>query len=173
MDFRFVIYDNGTDICSKILYLYRQIQCFFYCYECQHALCAVCLETHDKIPAVSGHTMADINVIDLSTVQNDKTRCITHEKEYQFYCVKCSDLICGKCVTTTHKNHSSSDIFEVVSENRKAAQSSLHKLKSEIDAISSVKDKVETTHLDKFHLDSQEVITDIESTFEDLQSFNK
>ncbi|CAG2214970.1 unnamed protein product [Mytilus edulis] len=145
----------------------------FYCYECQHALCAVCRERHDKVPALSGHTIADINVIDLSNVQNDKTRCITHDKEYQFYCVKCSDLICVKCVTSSHKGHSFSDISEIVSEKRKTAQTALQKLKCKIEVISSVEDTVGVKHLEKLQYDSQKVITDIESTFKELHLFTK
>ncbi|XP_076085421.1 uncharacterized protein LOC143056225 [Mytilus galloprovincialis] len=145
----------------------------FYCYECQHALCAVCRERHDKVPALSEHTIADINIIDLSNVQSDKTRCITHDKEYQFYCVKCCDLICGKCATSSHKGHSFSDISEIVSEKRETAQTALHKLKSKIEVISSVEDIVRGKHLEKLHLDSQEVITDITSTFNELHTFIK
>ncbi|CAC5410120.1 TRIM2_3 [Mytilus coruscus] len=143
----------------------------FYCYECQHALCTVCWERHDKIPAVSGHTITDINIIDLSNVKSDKSKCITHEKEYSFYCVKCIDLICGKCVTSTHRGHYISEISEVVSEIRGAAQSALQKLKSKIDVISGMKDKVRVKHLEKLHFESQQVIGDVISTFEELQEF--
>ncbi|CAC5410123.1 unnamed protein product [Mytilus coruscus] len=59
---------------SQKCYICTDKYSVFYCYECQHALCAVCRERHDKIPAVSGHTITDINGIDLSNVQSDNTR---------------------------------------------------------------------------------------------------
>ncbi|VDI52714.1 Hypothetical predicted protein [Mytilus galloprovincialis] len=158
---------------SQKCYICTEKNSVFYCYECQHALCAICRERHDKVPALSGHTIADINVIDLSNVQSDKTRCITHEKEYQFYCVKCCDLICGKCATSSHKGHSFSDISEIVSEKRKSAQSALQTLQSNIDVMSSMKDTVKSTHLEKLHFDSQAVIIDITSTFKELHTFTK
>ncbi|XP_063409438.1 E3 ubiquitin-protein ligase TRIM71-like isoform X2 [Mytilus trossulus] len=145
----------------------------FYCYECQHALCAVCRERHDKVPSLSGHTIADINVIDLSNVQSNKYRCKTHEKDFSYYCAKCSDLICGKCVTSSHKGHSFSDISEIVSEKRETAQTALHTLKSKIEVISSVEDIVRGKHVEKLHAYSQEVITDITSTFKELHTFIK
>ncbi|VDI52898.1 Hypothetical predicted protein [Mytilus galloprovincialis] len=145
----------------------------FYCYECLHALCAVCRERHDKVPALSGHTIVDINVIDLSNVQSDKYRCNTHEKDFLYYCAKCSDLICGKCVTSSHKGHSFSDISEIVSEKRKAAQTALQKLKSKIEVLSSVEDTVRGKHLEKLQFYGQVVINDIESTFEELHTFTK
>ncbi|CAC5410121.1 unnamed protein product [Mytilus coruscus] len=154
-------------------YICTEKNSVFYCYECQHALCAVCRERHDKVPALSGHTITDINVIDLSNLQSATSMCIKHEKEYQFYCVKCSDIICGKCATSSHKGHSFSEISEVVSENREAAQSALQKLKSAIGVISSVKDTVRGKHLEKLHFDSQEAISDIISTFEELHKFTK
>lgn len=156
---------------SQKCYICTENYSVFYCYECQHALCAVCRERHDKIPAVSGHNITDINVIDLSNVQSDNTMCTTHVKEYQFYCVKCSDIICGKCATSSHKGHSFSDISEIVLEKREAAQSALQNLKSKIDVITSVQDTVKSTHIEKLHFNSQQVITDIASTFEELQTF--
>ncbi|XP_071145240.1 tripartite motif-containing protein 5-like [Mytilus edulis] len=145
----------------------------FYCYDCQHALCAVCRERHDKIPAVSGHTITDINGIDLSNVNSDKSRCVTHEKEYLYYCAKCSDLICGKCVTSSHKGHSFSEISEIVPGKREAAQIALQKLKSQINNISSLKDSVRAKHTEKLHNASHQNIADIISTCDDLETFIK
>lgn len=96
----------------------------YYCYECQHALCTVCHKRHGKIPALNGHTVANINTIDLSVV-NKTNLCGTHEKEIQFYCTECIDLICIKCVTSTHKSHTISDITDVVKEERENAKENI------------------------------------------------
>lgn len=152
-------------------YICTDINSVFYCYDCQHALCAVCRERHDKIPAINGHTITDIHIINLSNVQSDKFRCITHEKDYQFYCVKCNDVICGKCVTSSHKGHSFSDISDVVLEKKEAAQSALKQIQSKIDVISGVSDELRGKHLEQLHLDSKHVISDIKETFEDIQTF--
>ncbi|XP_071172051.1 probable RING finger protein 207 homolog [Mytilus edulis] len=142
----------------------------YYCYECQHALCTVCRKRHGKIPALSAHTVADINTINLSTVNKTKF-CDTHNKDIQFYCTECSNLICSKCVTSTHKSHTISDITDVVLEEREKAKDNIKELKSKTEAISSLQEKIRREHIEKLHVESTKCIGHIESVCKDLQSF--
>ncbi|XP_076111528.1 uncharacterized protein LOC143079808 isoform X2 [Mytilus galloprovincialis] len=141
-----------------------------YCYECQHALCIACRIKHGKIPALSGHTVADINTIDLSTVSK-RNKCVTHDKEILFYCTECSKLICSKCVTSTHKSHSISDITDVVIVERENAKESIQKLKLKTEALLSLQETIRREHIEKLHDESQKCIGHIESVFKDLQSY--
>ncbi|XP_071176413.1 protein Hook homolog 1-like [Mytilus edulis] len=141
-----------------------------YCYECQQALCAECRNRHGKIPALSGHTVADINTVNLSTV-NKTNSCDTHKKEIQFYCTECSDLICSKCVTSTHKSHSISDITDVVLEEREKAKANITELKLKTEAISSLQEKIRREHIEKLHVESKKCIEHMESVCKDLHSF--
>ncbi|XP_071174263.1 protein BCAP-like isoform X2 [Mytilus edulis] len=141
----------------------------YYCYECQQALCTVCRNKHGKIPALSRHTVADINTVDLSTV-NKKSHCLEHEKEFLFYCVKCDTFICSKCVTSTHYTHPFSEITEIVVKERQKAKENIEELKLKIDAISTLQEKVKTTHFEQLHSKSKQCIEHIEFVSKDLQS---
>ncbi|XP_063440473.1 E3 ubiquitin-protein ligase TRIM45-like isoform X3 [Mytilus trossulus] len=141
----------------------------YYCYECQQALCTACRNRHGKIPALSGHTVADINTVDLSTV-NKKSHCLEHKKEFLFYCVKCDTFICSKCVTSTHYTHPFSEITEIVVKERQKAKENIEELKLKIDAISTLQEKVKTTHFEQLHAKSKQCIEHIESASKGLQS---
>lgn len=140
-----------------------------YCYECQHVLCTVCFKRHGKIPALSEHTVVDINRIDISTV-NKNNQCATHNKEIQIYCEDCSNLICIKCVTSTHKSHTILDITDVVVEEREKVKENVKQIKLKIQAISSLQEKIRREHIEKLHVESEKCIGHIESVFRDLQS---
>ncbi|CAC5383450.1 unnamed protein product [Mytilus coruscus] len=142
----------------------------YYCYECQHALCTVCRKNHGKIPALSGHTVADINTIDLSTL-NKRNQCDTHNKEILFYCTECSNLICSKCVTSTHRSHAISDICDVVEEERERANENLQQMKLKTEAISSLQEKIRREHIEKLHIESEKCKGQIESVCKDLKSY--
>ncbi|OPL21485.1 hypothetical protein AM593_06588, partial [Mytilus galloprovincialis] len=141
-----------------------------YCYECQHALCTACRSKHGKIPALSGHTVADINTIDLSTL-NKRNQCDTHNKEMLFYCTECSNLICSKCVTSTHRSHAISDICDVVEEERENAKENLQQMRLKTETISSLQEKIRREHIENLHAESKKCIEHIESVCKDLHSF--
>lgn len=140
-----------------------------YCYECQHALCTACCIKHGKISALSGHTFADISTIDLSTV-NKRSECVAHNKEMLFYCTECNNLICSKCVTSTHKSHSISDITDVVFEEREKAKENIKELQLKTEVISSLQEKIRREYIEKLHAESKLCIGHIESVCKDLQS---
>ncbi|CAC5386183.1 unnamed protein product [Mytilus coruscus] len=142
----------------------------YYCYECQQALCTGCRSKHGKIPALRGHMVAAINTLDLSTV-NKKSQCETHDKEILFYCTECSNLICSKCVTSTHKSHAIADISDVVEEEREKAKENLQQMKLKTEAISSLQEKIRREHIEKLHIESEKCIGHIESACKDLQSY--
>lgn len=142
----------------------------YYCYECQHALCTVCRKNHSKIPALSGHTVTDINTIDLSTL-NKKNQCETHNKEILFYCTECYNLICSKCVTSTHRSHAISDICDVVEEEREKSNENLQQMKLKTEAISSLQEKIRREHIENLHIESQKCKGQIEFVYKDLQSY--
>ncbi|XP_076076405.1 uncharacterized protein LOC143047263 isoform X2 [Mytilus galloprovincialis] len=142
----------------------------FCCYECQHALCDLCRHKHDKIPSTRGHSVTDIQNVDLATF-NTRSQCVSHEREFIFYCVKCCDLICSKCVTSTHKDHTFSEIVEMVLKERELAEITLSELKVKMENNSSLKENVRCNHLDRLSKESKHVIEDIESTYQVLQLF--
>lgn len=144
----------------------------FYCYECQHALCDLCRPKHDKIPATRGHTVTEFQNVDLATF-NIRSQCASHERELHFYCIKCSDLICRKCVTSTHKKHPFSEIAEMVTKERDHAGKALPELKDKIERISNVKERVKCDNLVKLKTDSTKVIEDIECSYKELTLFIK
>ncbi|XP_076111509.1 uncharacterized protein LOC143079804 [Mytilus galloprovincialis] len=142
----------------------------YYCYECQHALCTACRNRHGKIPALNGHTVADINTINLSSV-NKTTLCGTHDNKIQFYCTECIDLICIKCVTSTHKSHTISDITDVVKEERENAEENIEKLKLKTETLSSLEEKIRREHIENLHAESKTSIGHIESVSKNLQDY--
>lgn len=159
-----------AQISSKNCELCNENNGTFYCYECQHALCDLCRRKHDKIPSTRGHTVTDIQNVDLATF-NIRSQCISHEREFLFYCVKCSDLICSKCVTTTHKDHAVSEIAEMILNEREQATNTLPEIKAKIEDISALKENVTCNHLDRLTKDSKHVIEDIGSTYQELRRF--
>ncbi|XP_076111511.1 uncharacterized protein LOC143079805 [Mytilus galloprovincialis] len=142
----------------------------YYCYECQQSLCTICCKKHGKIPSLRGHTVADINTIDLSTV-NKKSQCTEHEKEFLFYCVQCDAFICSLCVTSTHFTHRFSQITEIVVKEREKAKENIEELKLKIDEIASLQEKIKTHHYEQLHVKSKQCIEHIESVSKDLQAF--
>lgn len=142
----------------------------YYCYECQHALCTVCRNRHGKIPALNGHTVADINTINRSIV-NKTNLCGTHDKDIQFYCKECIDLICIKCVTSTHKSHTISDITDVVKEERENANGNIEQLKLKTETLSSLQEKIRREHIENLHAESKTCIGHIESVSQNLQEY--
>lgn len=143
----------------------------YYCYECQSALCLECSLKHGKIPALKSHTVADINSKDLS-ISNKKCQCITHEKDFQFYCVKCEDLICSQCVTSTHYTHHFSEIPDIVLMEREKANKNIQELKLNIDKISSLKERATVKHhKHQLYAKCTQCIGHIETVSKEIMSF--
>lgn len=144
----------------------------FYCYECQHALCGLCRQKHDKIPATKGHTVTNFQNVDLATC-NTRSQCVLHEREFLFYCNRCSDLICSKCVTSTHQDHHLSEITDRVSKERdKAKKKTIPELKVEMKKISTFKEEsMKQNSLDMFRTESQKVLDDIGTTYVEIRTF--
>lgn len=143
----------------------------YYCYECHDALCVECRSKHDKIPAIKRHNVTDINSIDLS-IGNKNYQCTTHAKEFLFYCVKCSNLICSECATSTHNTHQFSEIKDIVQEEREKVKENIQELILNINKISSLHEKVKADHQkQQLHAKSTECIKQIVSVSKDLQSF--
>ncbi|XP_063442676.1 E3 ubiquitin-protein ligase TRIM71-like [Mytilus trossulus] len=158
-----------AQISTQICRMCSESNGIFYCYECQHALCTICRERHDMIPATSGHTITNTSTIDLA-VFSQKSQCPKHDKEFLFLCVKCSDFICSKCVISTHKDHSFSGIAEAVSEEREHAKQQITGLKAKMEAVLSIQVKVRS-YIDQLNDDSKSCIETITSTSKDLQTF--
>lgn len=164
-DFLHIMAQISTQICR----LCKENSGVFYCYECQHALCKICRERHDLIPATRGHTITNFSNIDLA-VFSKKSKCSTHNKEFLFFCVKCNELICSNCVISTHKDHSFSGISEAVAEEREQAKRHLTDLRSKIETTPSIQDKVRS-YIDQLPADSKKCIETIQSVSKDLQTF--
>ncbi|CAG2186491.1 unnamed protein product [Mytilus edulis] len=149
-----------AQISAKTCELCTEQSGVFYCYECQHALCGLCRSKHDKISSTRGHTVTSIQNVDLANF-NTRLQCVSHERDFLFNCAKCSVLICSKCVTTTHKDHSFSEIEEMVSKERELATDILLQLKAKIENILDLKENVKCNHLSKLekrnisHIDKQ------------------
>lgn len=143
----------------------------YYCYECHDALCVECRGKHDKIPAIKRHNVTDINSIDLS-IGNKNYQCTTHAKEFLFYCVKCSDLICSECATSTHNTHHFSEITDIVVEEREKVKEHIQELTLSINKMSSLHEKVMADYQrQQLNAKTTECIKNIESVCKDLQSF--
>lgn len=147
-DFLHIMAQISTQICR----LCKENSGVFYCYECQHALCKICREQHDLIPATRGHTITNFSNIDLA-VFSKKSKCSTHNKEFLFFCVKCNELICSNCVISTHKDHSFTGISEAVAEEREQVKRHFTDLRSKIETTPSIQDKVRS-YIDQLHVDS-------------------
>ncbi|CAC5403709.1 CNBP [Mytilus coruscus] len=158
-----------AQISTQICRMCSESNGVFYCYECQHALCTICRERHDMIPATRGHTITNTSTIDLA-VLSKKSQCLKHDKEFLFFCVKCSVFICSTCVISTHKDHSFSGISETVSEEREKAKLQITDLRAKIEPISCIQDKVRC-YTDQLHVDSKKCIETINNVSKDLQTF--
>ncbi|CAG2214395.1 CNBP [Mytilus edulis] len=158
-----------AQISTQICRMCSESNGVFYCYECQHALCTICRERHDMIPATRGHTLTNTSTIDIA-VLSKKSICLNHDKEFLFFCVKCSVFICSTCVISIHKDHSFSGISETVSEEREKAKLQITDLKAKIEPISSIQDKVRR-FTDQLHKDSKKGIETIDTVSKDLQTF--
>lgn len=159
-----------AQISAKTCELCTEQSSVFYCYECQHALCGLCRSKHDKISSTRGHTVTSIQNVDLANF-NTRLQCVSHERDFLFNCAKCSVLICSKCVTTTHKDHSFSEIEEMVSKERELATDILLQLKAKIENILDLKENVKCNHLSKLEKESKKVVDDIESICQELMRF--
>lgn len=159
-----------AEVSTKKCFMCDQNNGVHFCYECQQALCMKCCQNHGKIPAICSHTITDISTIDLSIVTK-YSHCTTHEKEFLFYCVKCSEFICSKCVTSTHNTHPFSEITDIVLKDREKATIVIQNLKSKIEEISNLQEKVKENHLIQLHKKSKECVELIESVCKELQSY--
>lgn len=142
----------------------------FYCYECTQVLCGICRGRHDKIPAIKEHTITDIHSANQSTF-SCKTLCLTHEKDFLCYCEKCHVLICGKCITSTHKDHSFTDIGEIVRKERWKAYEKMTELTRLLEFITNEKEYIKRNHLEGFHAETQKAIGEIQLAFRQLSHF--
>ena len=142
----------------------------FFCYECQQALCELCHEKHDRIPATFGHKITDIQKVDLSSFKT-KSRCESHKKELAIYCEICKILICSKCVTSIHKGHAFSDIEEIVSEERVYATNTVTEIKQKLKMLEQMKEKVKSKHLIDLRTDVNRIKSEITDFCKGLQDF--
>lgn len=88
-----------------------------------------------------------------------------------FYIARNVAFLFAEIATTTHKNHSFSDIAEVVSIERELATNTLLQLEAKIENMLGIKENVRCNHLDKLEIDSKNVVGDIESICQELTGF--
>ncbi|CAC5403599.1 unnamed protein product [Mytilus coruscus] len=118
----------------------------YFCYECRKALCRSCRTPHDNIPASKHHTVKDLKSVDLTAFQHI-SNCKAHNTDFLFYCTQCKHMICGKCVTTTHKGHDFSDFDEIADEMRKEAEIQVVQMKKKLSKSSVIISKIEKNGL--------------------------
>ncbi|CAG2214397.1 unnamed protein product [Mytilus edulis] len=154
---------------TQICHMCAESSGVLYCYECQHALCTICRELHDMIPATSEHTITTTSTIDLAVV-GQKSQCSQHDKEFLFFCVNCNEFICSKCVISTHKNHSFSGITETVSEERDKAKLQITDLRAKIEPLPKIMDKMRC-HIDHLQVASKKCHDTINYVRNDLDAY--
>lgn len=100
----------------------------YHCIECKSAFRQLCRTNHDKLPAVKTHTVTDLKIIDPSAFLTNVI-CVSHKREFIYFCTQCHFLICSKCVTTDHKSHDITDIKTVADDHRSHAEENISYLK--------------------------------------------
>ena len=81
--------------------------CITICTECQMLFCHECYTSHEGFRPMQNHTMLSISEIINPDEQQEtgvETLSCTQHKDAipKFYCEKCKELICMKCVASVH-----------------------------------------------------------------------
>ena len=77
------------------------------CLECEMLLCHSCCGSHDKWPRNRSHVLLSLSEIlhhkEQQQIGAETLRCTGHKDSVpKFYCETCRELICIKCLATTH-----------------------------------------------------------------------
>lgn len=85
------------------------------CVECVAAYCDPCFaKVHAAGVALKKHQLKHLDA-KCSAIGSPLGLCNTHNKKMLYYCVTCSVPICDVCPSGSHRNHTTKELFKVVS----------------------------------------------------------
>ena len=129
-----------------------------YCVECtDHLLCKGCLSAHQKLRSSRAHSSFTFTEAQkmpraklLKLINPSYSTCFDHSgQSLEFYCQKCSVLICSEC--TGHEEHHFSEVSQVVSSKKEVVsqsaqdlQTAEEHLKKLMEAGEKIKEKIKS-----------------------------
>ena len=147
--------------CGICLDSYKQpklLKCFHvYCEQCLQGLvrggaglpCPQCRKVtplpvgrvSDLQGAFHHNALLDI----YKTLKNSGDRCPKHpEKEAEFFCETCNQLLCSRCLLPNHRNHQYDLVIELFSKHEKVIVDSLKPMKEQIATLEGAVKSVDT-----------------------------
>ena len=48
------------------------------------------------------------------SISNNRSRCQHHHRPVEYFCLDCNDLLCPKCISSSHKGHNFDDIDKLL-----------------------------------------------------------
>lgn len=118
-----------------------------YCSSCSLPLCKQCAEQHKTTKVTADHYVLK------NSEKKVEQNCSKHDfAEVQYFCEKCSQLICVNCTMIEHKNHEMVDLNEKIRE----CKTALQKVVSKFSRISSTLSE-ELEWLQKLEINIEEI----------------
>lgn len=82
------------------------------CLQCANLLCKHCKRSHDKFPKLKNHLCIEFQHLTPECIkeiaaQKTPNNCMKHDKELEYLCEDCQELLCVTCKLTApeHKDH--------------------------------------------------------------------
>ena len=110
------------------------------CSDCKMFMCEICkVKIHPKFTFGKDHTITNIREIKPNNEQSEASldftniKCSLHDNQKCcLYCKLCDQVICPRCVLSTHNKHDLAEIsegYDIKVENLKTTRTNLHQEK--------------------------------------------
>ena len=107
-----------------------------YCTECDHLLCNVCFDAHQKLKISRSHysftlkeaqnTSRDKLIKMLPSSSSSSPMCHDHDdQKLSFYCQQCTIPVCVGCTIISHKGHPVNEVSKQIIQNKEEIQQCL------------------------------------------------
>ncbi|XP_052086406.1 uncharacterized protein LOC127723697 [Mytilus californianus] len=124
--------NKACELCEGASYEWK-------CIECNQLVCTRCKGIHKRQTATRKHQVVDITDVGSDTAT--KSTCDTHKQSYTLYCKDCTELVCNRCITTTHESHRFWDVETVVGKKRKQLEECVETLRESFRKSNEIADK--------------------------------
>lgn len=142
----------------------------FYCEECEKFLCSQCKsKIHDRVPTFQDHCVVDINQAG-NIVFRKKPVCLSHKKEFLYYCNKCDCLVCKECMTSSHNGHTTDTIKTIVDGYRKNVDKIHENLKAKVQIVQKALDTIKKKQFHQIQSDYDSYVERVDKTSRELYS---
>lgn len=163
---------STNSVCDCCLYQNIQSTAINFCPNCEELLCKSCTTYHYSAKATRGHKVHSI--LDTNASINSQplkiSHCELHKCEtLKLFCLVCRVCICVECKITTHDEHKTAHIKEIIDVEKKGLQELLENSIKKRQQLEEVRQSVEDNNLeDAAHANM--AVSQINTRFKELAS---